>query len=123
MALLNEQPLPSFDRPIHASGGVLTSNDERKLTQLHCKEEIIKWLISVLLIDSNAPASHSANPSILSSAQTNINTNLSVSTSHISNNEQYTSASTSTIATLIPTFDAASSSMSFRDRTGDLETL
>ena len=45
ITLLNEQPMPTFERPILASIGSMTSNDERKLTQLHCKEEIIKWLI------------------------------------------------------------------------------
>ncbi len=49
LALLHEQPaLPTFDRPLLNS-----SNDERKLAQLHCKEEIIKWLISVLVIDNS----------------------------------------------------------------------
>lgn len=41
--------MPTFDRPILSTN---LQNDERKLTQLHCKEEIIKWLISVLLIDT-----------------------------------------------------------------------
>jgi len=46
---LNEQQAPTFDRPILSTN---LQTDERKLTQLHCKEEIIKWLISVLLIDT-----------------------------------------------------------------------
>jgi hypothetical protein len=52
VSLLSEQPLPSFERPILSNLINSNPNDERKLTQLHCKEEIIKWLISILLIDN-----------------------------------------------------------------------
>ena len=48
VTIVNEQPIPSFEKPILSSGYL---NDERKLVQLHCKEEIIKWLISVLQTD------------------------------------------------------------------------
>ena len=50
LSLVNENIQPSFERPILAATN-LTTNDERKLVQLHCKEEIIKWLISVLQTD------------------------------------------------------------------------
>jgi hypothetical protein len=48
--LINEQPVPSFEKS--ASTSIHTVSDERRQGQLHCKEEIIKWLIgSVLLIE------------------------------------------------------------------------
>jgi hypothetical protein len=51
ISLINEPSSLIFDRPI-------TSNiDERKQTQIHCKAEIIKWLISTLFIDSSTPSS------------------------------------------------------------------
>ena len=57
--LVNEQQMPTFERPI-ISTMANQQNDERKLTQLHCKEEIIKWLISVLLIDTQLSSATSS---------------------------------------------------------------
>ena len=59
--MVNEQALPTFERPIQPNGN-LTTNDERKLVQLHCKEEIIKWLIAVLQTDQ---------PGLISTANSN----------------------------------------------------
>ena len=28
-------------------------NDERKLIQIHCKEEIIKWIINILMVEND----------------------------------------------------------------------
>ncbi len=109
MTLLNEQPLPSFERPLQASMGNLTSNDERKLTQLHCKEEIIKWLISVLLIDSS-PTSPSTN-------------NFSLATSGLGaslQSDQFSNGSSSAIGTLVAGFDLNSN---YSNRTNDSDTL
>ena len=117
MAILNEQPLPTFDRPIMATIGTLTPNDERKLTQLHCKEEIVKWLVSVLLIESSSTASTTGSVS----GQSNLNASLSVSTGTILN-DQYYASSSSTISTLVPNFEA-NSTTAFRDRSADLDTL
>ena len=82
--------MPTFERPIISTMANL-QNDERKLTQLHCKEEIIKWLISVLLIDNNSSNQLSS----------------STSTSGISTGSNFTAStaldhhgSTSTIGTL-----------------------
>lgn len=35
-----------------------SSNDDKKQTQLHCKEEIIRWLVGVLVIDQLPPSSN-----------------------------------------------------------------
>lgn len=109
--LLNEQPMPTFERPILASIGNMTSNDERKLTQLHCKEEIIKWLIGVLLMDSSLTSPKSFGTSTTSS----------ISTSGIGSSMQsdnFSSGSSSTIGTLISTFDINAS-----NRSADSDTL
>lgn len=39
-----------------SSGGVNNVNDDKKQTQLHCKEEIIRWLVGVLVIDQIPPS-------------------------------------------------------------------
>ena len=71
--------MPAFERPIIMNGN-LTSNDERKLVQLHCKEEIIKWLTAVLQTDQ---------PALISAATSNA----TLTTSSISNNPTESSSS------------------------------
>lgn len=112
IALLNDQAMPTFERPILASIGNMTSNDERKLTQLHCKEEIIKWLIGVLLMD----------PSSTSSSQST-NTG-SASTSGIGSSVQgdsFSISSSSTIGTLIGSMDFNSLSLNNMGESGTLK--
>lgn len=102
LTLLNEQPPPTFERPFMASMGNLTPNDERKLTQLHCKEEIIKWLVSVLLIE----------PSTLSTAGPSL--------ASLSDTVSYQS---SVMTSTNGSFDTVSSSYSLTSRGGDSDTL
>lgn len=97
--LLNEQPLPSFERPILASIGNMTSTDERKLTQLHCKEEIIKWLISVLLMDASSSSVQSIGTAATNNSSATSGLGSSIQTDH------YSSSSSSTIGTLIAGID------------------
>ncbi len=118
--MVKEQPLPTFERPILASLGNMTSTDERKLTQLHCKEEIIKWLISVLLIEGLTQSPSKTNLSISTNTATN-STNSTVGSSGIGSSiadSHY--SSNSTIGTLISNYDIAGSSL---NRANDLETL
>ena len=103
--------MPTFERPILASIGSMTTNDERKLTQLHCKEEIIKWLISVLLIES--PLSHqNSTGNTPSTASSGIGS--SIQTDHYS-----TVSSIGTLVGNLYTFDNGS----INNRSYDQETL
>ena len=70
VTIVNEQTMPTFERPIIPNGN-LTTNDERKLVQLHCKEEIIKWLISVLQTDQPAMISTANSNSTLTTSSLN----------------------------------------------------
>ena len=79
MTIVNEQPIPSFERPILASNN-MTTNDERKLVQLHCKEEIIKWLISILQTDQPVLNAASSQSTITSYS---VNTQLGTETSSV----------------------------------------
>jgi hypothetical protein len=90
VALLNEQSMPSFERPIL---GNIMPNDEKKLAQLNCKEEIIKWLISVLLIEIQP-----TNQLSTSTSTSGINVTNSTSFTGSSSVSEY--GSTSTIGTL-----------------------
>jgi len=72
--------MPTFDRPILSTN---LQNDERKLTQLHCKEEIIKWLISVLLIDT--PSSNQASSSVSTGGLSSGNTSNLTPSNHSEN--------------------------------------
>ena len=90
MVLLNEQSMPSFERPIL---GNIMPNDEKKLAQLNCKEEIIKWLISVLLIEMQP-----TNQLSTSTSTSGINVTNSTSFTGSSSVSEY--GSTSTIGTL-----------------------
>lgn len=64
--------MPAFERPIIMNGN-LTSNDERKLVQLHCKEEIIKWLTAVLQTDQPALTSAATSNATLTTSSISIN--------------------------------------------------
>ncbi len=96
---INEHSLPVFERPILASIGNMTSNDERKLTQLYCKEEIIKWLISVLLMET--VANEGVSPRMIGGSFS------SSVTSGVGSSipEGYSTNSSSTIGTLIASID------------------
>lgn len=43
-SIKTNETIPTFDRPI---------SDERKSTQINCKEEVLKWLINILYIQSD----------------------------------------------------------------------
>lgn len=104
--------MPTFERPILASIGSMTTNDERKLIQLHCKEEIIKWLISVLLIES--PLSQNSSGTTPSSASSGIGSSIQ--------SDHFSSVSSSSVGTLVGnlyTFDNGN----VNNRSHDLETL
>lgn len=78
LALLSEQQIPNFE---HRLGNLMiqSQTDERKLAQLHCKEEIIKWLISVLLIDqTNSTATSNNQINSISTTASYISINSSV---------------------------------------------
>jgi len=110
IAAISEQSLPSFERPILASIGNMTSTDERKLTQLCCKEEIIKWLISVLLMDATGcgmPSPRMASGSISSSATSGVGSSIP---------EHYATSSASTIGTLIASIDPNGNGNRFNDQ-------
>jgi hypothetical protein len=111
IALVKEQPLPSFERPILISMSNVTSNDERKLTQLHCKEEIIKWLIGVLLIDSSPMSPQNATGASLNSSGLGSSVQ----------SDQY-SVSSSAIGSLIANFEQ-NSVVSSRNANTDMDTL
>lgn len=86
VSLVKEHMVASMERPV-------LPNDEKKITQLHCKEEIIKWLISVLLIEPN-PNQAAGTP--ISSTSTST---LAASSNQFFSNNHSTSISSSSIST------------------------
>ena len=53
--MINDQPVPSFDKTLLTNSAGSQQSEEKRQAQLHCKEGVIKWLISdVLLIELEA---------------------------------------------------------------------
>jgi hypothetical protein len=106
--MINEQPVPSFDKTSlnhhHQQGGSGQLSEEKRIGQLYCREEIIKWLIgSVLLVELDPVTSSSRGGALTTSSfQSNSNddTSSSLSNSAISASMSTISSAVSSTGTL-----------------------